>query len=219
MQDTKQLDLMDVERREPRDKVTRLLDIAEKQGFFIQIIDGCVEPGYDDGSVVLGDWNDETKYNEKDRTFTCIDNTPSRLATLFEKLGYSVEWSDEWITCESCQKAVRCRKNSYSWTQYWYADDCTNGICCFDCALEDADDYIDYLNGHADRCCMLDALDLTEYGYELHSDNYENGWYPGQDADPEIIAAQLKEEGITDFIFSLDGKGQFSINFSIWVKK
>ncbi|KKL06557.1 hypothetical protein LCGC14_2594850 [marine sediment metagenome] len=212
-----QLDLMDVEHRWPRTKLDRILDIAEKQNLYIQIVDGCVEPGYDDKSVVLGDWNNRETYDRDRRTVLTVNNTPPRLAALFKKLGFAVEWDDEWITCGGCQKAIRCQPDSYSWTQYWYEDGCE--LYCFDCVLEDPDDYIDYLNGHSGRCYMLDALDLTKYGYELHSDDYENGWHPGQNADPKEIAEQLKKEGITDFIFKLDGKGQFGINFSVWVKR
>ncbi len=217
MNSTKQLDLIEVDRY-PHNRIQRLLDIAEKQGLDIQTVEGYAEPDYPDRPLVLGDWNDRKTYDRDRQTVLTINNTPSRLATLFEKLGFAVEWDDEWITCESCQKAVRCSENSYSWTQYWYENGC--GVYCFDCVLEyDADDYLDYLNGHADRCCQLDALDLTKYGYELHSDDYENGWHPGQNADPKEIADALKTEGIKDFIFKLDGKGQFGINFSVWVKR
>ena len=57
MQDTKQLDLTEVNRYHP-DRLYRLLDIAEKQNLDIQTIDGCVEPGYDDKPMALADWND-----------------------------------------------------------------------------------------------------------------------------------------------------------------
>ena len=216
MNDTQQLDLIEVNRQQAN-RVQRLLDIAEKQGPDIQIVDGYAEPGYDDKPLVLADWNDIQTYKPGTNEVVSRNTTPSRLATLFEKLGYGVEWSDEWITCQGCYEAMRYRGDSYSWTPYWYENGCE--LYCFNCVKDDPEEYIDYLNGHDDRCCMLDALDLSKHGYKLHSDDYENGWYPGQNDDPVGIAEQIKKEGITDFIFKLDGKGQFDIHFSVWVKK
>ena len=216
MNSTKQLDLIEVNRYS-HNRLELLLDIAEKQGLDIQTIEGCVEPDYPDKPLVLADWNDIKTYKPGTREVISRNTTPSRLAVLFEKLGYEVEWDDEWTTCGSCQKAVRCQPNSYSWTQYFYQDDCE--IYCFGCVADDPEEYIEYLNSNPKTCCMLDALNLTKYGYELHSKDYENGWHSGQNADPVEIAAQLGKEGIADFIFKLDGKGQFGINFSVWVKR
>ncbi len=218
MNSMKQLDLIEVNRY-PRDRVQLLLDIAEKQGLDIQIVEGYAEPDYPDRPLVLGDWNDIRTYKPGTCEVVSRNTTPSRLAILFEKLGYEVEWGDEWITCQGCYEAIRYRGDSYSWTPHYWIDDVHNSIECFNCMIENPCDYIDYLNSHSDRCCMLDALDLTKYGYKLHSDDYENGWNPGQNADPKEITLQLKKEGITDFIFKLDGKGQFGINFSVWVKR
>ena len=52
----------------------------------------------------------------------------------------------------------------------------------------------------------------------LDEDGFEAGWY-GVDDNPETIAKRLCDKGITDFIFAIDGKGQFSIGFSVWTKK
>ncbi len=217
MQDTKQLDLIEVDRYHP-DRVTLLLDIAEKQGFDIQTTDGCVEPGYDDKPVVLGDWNDIRTYKPGGNEVISRNTTPARLAALFEKLGYSVEWNDEWVTCESCQKAVRCRENSYSWRPYFWCDPVHCEIHCGNCIKDDPTEYLEFLSGNFEQCMQLD-IDLTEYGYELHSDDYENGLCLGQLDNPKKISFQLRMGGITDYIFKLDGKGQFGINFSVWVKR
>jgi hypothetical protein len=60
------------------------------------------EPGYTQprAGVLMADWN----------VF------PSDIADVLEDLGYAVEWSDEWITCEDCGGAVRTQPDSYSWT-------------------------------------------------------------------------------------------------------
>ncbi len=218
MSDTKQLDLIDVERQEPRDRVTRLLDIAEKQNLDIQIIDGCVEPGYDDKPVALGNWNDRTEYNRETRVSKVTDSTMPRLAKLLEKLGYECEWEDEWTQCQGCYKAVRTSPNSYSWKLYYWIEDVSRELLCGDCVKDDPAEYLEWLSRNAKQCMQLD-IDLSKHGYELHGDEYANGWHPGQNDDPVEIASQLKKEGITDFIFKLDGKGQFDIHFSVWVKK
>ncbi len=217
MSSTQQLDLMDVERRPTRSKLERILDIAEKQGFDVELIEGCVEPGYDDKPVALADWNDVTRhdpFSHENFPYRTVDNTPPRLAKLFEKLGYAVEWSDEWYTCEGCYKAVRCSPDSYSWKPYFWGD---SGILCGDCVKDDPADYLESLSGNPQQCMQLD-IDLAEHGYKLHSGDYEVGWHPGQNADPTTIAERLHAEGVEDFIFVLDSKGQFDIGFSVWAK-
>ena len=40
---------------------------------------------------------------------------PRGLDSLLERLGFAVEWSDEWTTCDSCNKALRTQPDSYCW--------------------------------------------------------------------------------------------------------
>ena len=47
-----------------------------------------------------------------------------------ERAGYAVEWSDEWTTCEDCQKAFRTSPDSYVWEPAGlYCEDCQAELC------------------------------------------------------------------------------------------
>ena len=60
------------------------------------------EPGYDQPArgVVLMDWN----------------KLPGALIDALERAGYSIEWSDEWTTCEGCGNALRTQPDGHDWT-------------------------------------------------------------------------------------------------------
>lgn len=201
---TTQLPLPNVGIRPTRSRFQKILDYINKHYLDVQFADGCCEPGYDDKPVALGDWN-ESNYS-----------LMPRLAKVLEKMGYAVEWLDEWVVCDCCGKAVRSQADSCSWKRYLFQSE-YGEITCGDCTKDDPADYLKHLSGNAQSCLTFD-IDLSKYGYELHEESFENGWY-GQEDDPKVIAKQLREEGITDFIFVLDSKGQFDISFSVWVKK
>lgn len=40
---------------------------------------------------------------------------PTNIDRLLERAGYAIEWSDEWTTCEDCNKAFRTQPDSYCW--------------------------------------------------------------------------------------------------------
>lgn len=78
------------------------------------------EPGYTQPAVgvLFANWNVFPSY---------IDKT-------LEQLGYAVEWSDEWTTCDDCQRAIRTSPDSYGFTPS-YAD-IDGGTLCLDCLQE-----------------------------------------------------------------------------------
>lgn len=76
------------------------------------------EPGYSNPAkgILLGNWNH-------------FSNDATRL---LEKLGYEIEWEDEWATCEDCGGAVRISPDSYGWqSSYALIDECS--IVCHLC--------------------------------------------------------------------------------------
>jgi len=178
---------------------------------------GYAEPDYDDprsGVIAFGNWNDMSRWNEAANRFDAIDDTPGRVAKLLEKLGVELEWNDEWCFCDQCGKAVRTSPTSYGWRQSYAEID--GSISCCDCIAEDPTDYLQSLEGNSRRCVTLD-IDLAEQGYVLLEGGFENGFHYGQDADPKVIGDALEKQGISRFIFCLDGTGQFDIAFSVWV--
>lgn len=156
--------------------------------------EGYAEPGYDDpksGIIAFGNWNNVTRYDGQE--FQVIDSVPGRIATLLEKLGVELDWSDEWCICDGCQKTVRTQANSYRWRPS-YADDGSGTVLCHDCIKADPSDYLQSLDGSSNRCITID-LDLEKAGYKLLADDFENGLYGGQSDRPELIAEALRQQG------------------------
>ena len=177
---------------------------------------GYAEPGYDEpesGAIVLGNWNDITEFDEETRTFNTLDDTPSRLARIFEILGADIGWSDCWSDCHECGALVRTDPDSYGWRPHYHIDE--GSLVCFDCL--DAEEYLEGLeeNKHA----INQMFEPGEHGYVLVADRFERGMHYGQDAHPGLIAELMNEAGIKRWLFNLDSKGQFDIDFSLWIHK
>lgn len=164
---------------------------------------GKSEPGYDDKPTILADWN----------------NTPDKLFNLLERSGYECDWLDEWVACSNCNKLMRTSPNSYYWLPAYHATD-DGDIYCLDC-MDASDYYAELHNRHRKAATLLvaDKYPPSEYGYTLIESGYENGWYPGQNANPATILKELREkdpQGV--FIFVMDGRGQFDVEFSVYRK-
>jgi len=164
--------------------------------------------------IAFGNWNDVSRWNEAEHKFVTIDDVPGRVAKRLEKLGVELEWSDEWLFCDECGKAVRSSPTSYRWKQSYSGID--GSISCCECIADDPSAYLESLEGNSRRCVTLD-IDLADHGYVLLEGDFEHGFHYGQDADPKLIAEALEGQGISRFIFSLDSTGQFDISFSVWV--
>ena len=182
---------------------------------YIQLHYGYCEPDYENESdyIATGDWNNISKYNEETRNFDVLDNTLPEVAKKLEELGFELEWEDEWTECSECNKLVRTNPSSYGWQQsYVHTDD---GPVCFKCI--DPVDHLSSLEGEITKCNTIKSIDPSKYGYVLVKDKFEHGFHRGQDADPKLIGAALKKQGINRFLFNLDSVGQFDIRFSVYV--
>lgn len=178
--------------------------------------EGYAEPDYSDpksGIIAFGNWNNVSRYDGHE--FHEVDDSVGRVATLLEKLGVELDWSDEWCQCDGCHKAVRTTPNSYRWRAS-YADDGSGTVLCHECIKADPTEYLQSLEGSSNRCLTID-LDLEAAGYKLLNGDYQNGLYGGQSDRPELIAQALREQGVERFIFTLDATGQFDIAFSVYV--
>lgn len=159
------------------------------------------EPGYDTprNGVLLADWN----------------SLPSNLDSILERAGYAVEWSDEWSTCDSCNRIVRTSPNSYGWRRsYVLYNDCE--IICADCVREDLDTYESHLLNNPRLADTLD-VDWSARGFrKANADHYENGFHPGQNDNPEDIAKTLQPT--VDYLFAIPSVGQFDVSFDCWIR-
>jgi hypothetical protein len=199
-------------------RVRKVLDIASRmaadskdwrlRGRFedVNIYGEYAEPGYSaDGPILTGNWNSVEGDN----------GLVKRVGNILEKIGCELEWEDEWSTCGDCGGLVRTEPTSYHWTpSYAFVYECE--LLCLNCLKKDLVPYLEEMEGNSSKAITFD-VDLSQYGYEQYNkERYESGWY-GQNDDPKAIAKMLRAKGITRFIFVIDGKGQFDINFSVWV--
>ena len=175
--------------------------------------DGYKEPGYSGTGVALGNWNDVTRWNNEKNRSEVIDNTPSRLAKALEKLGIELEWGDEWTACSQCGGLVRTQPDSYSWTRSYTEYD--GEVTCHECL--DPEEHLESLEGDCGRANTIDKIDPAEHGYVLVKDDFEQGFYDGQDASPKLIAEALEKQGIYRYVFNIEGKGQFDVRFSVYI--
>ena len=183
----------------------------------VQFYTGYAEPGYDGDKIAVGNWNSITVWDSEGQKSNVVDDTPERLANLLEKMGYELEWSDEWDTCGDCGKLIRTQANGYDWTPSYVV--LSDFVACAECIKENH--IVEYLEEISGNDIMAHTLDfpLEDYGYKRVEQSFENGFYGGQTDHPKHIANALMVLGVRHFIFNLDAVGQFDTNFSVYVHK
>jgi len=159
------------------------------------------EPGYTnpDKGILFANWN----------------KFPPELASILEKAGYGIEWSDEWTICD-CGKAVRTSPDSYGWKGYYMIlNDCE--LFCGDCLKDDLDLYEGALLNKVRHADTL-GVDWTARGFEkFNQDSYEAGFHSHQTDKPQDVVKLLPKD--VDFLFSIPSVGQFDIFFDCWIRK
>ena len=179
--------------------------------------EGYAERGYTDpehGIIALGNWNSISHYDKEKGEFIDDDNTLPRIAELFGKLGIECDWDDEWGKCHGCGKLFRTQGDSYGWQACYY--ECNGERLCLECV--DPEEVLEDLEGEAHKALTIDTINPTEHGYvKANEDDYENGWYGGQNDDPTAIAKDMEAHGISRFLFRVDSVGQFDLRFSVFV--
>lgn len=172
-----------------------------------------VEDGYVDTEheiMVLGNWNPIwAPYNEGGHV---IDDIAPRLGNVLELIGVDVGWSDCWEPCVECCKLVRTEPTSYGWKPNYATMD--GQTICYEC-LDDAE-YLESLEGQERSINTLTHVDPGECGYH-HLMDFVRGMHYGQDSDPRLIAKLLIDAGFRRWIFHMDSKGQFDMDFSVWL--
>jgi hypothetical protein len=180
---------------------------------------GYAESGYDSKSNVIafGNWNDAIDYVNQERKV--LDDSMSKLSKRLEELKIEMEWSDEWTTCDKCGKAVRTNGDSHGWQRAY--DTIENEMVCHECITKNKasiKNYLQYLENKHTKAVTIN-VNPEDHGYNKVDREFENGWYGGQDDDPESIANALREQNITRFVFSIDSVGQFDLHFTVYIHR
>lgn len=181
----------------------------------IELHEGYSEPGYSGDLIATGNWNDITVYNKETNKFDLVDDTPGRVGRALEKLGFEIEWEDEWAACSVCDHLVRTQADSYSWRRA-YIDDNNEIICC-NCVKEEPAQYLELFENNSKKAWTIYGVNPEDFGYRQVAKEFENGWYGGQNDDPKAIAASLQKMGIHRFLFDITAVGQFDTHFRVLV--
>ena len=193
-------------------QINNIYDMLERKDADPFIYHGIAEDGYPDKTLLTANWNKINSVNLTDY----IEN----------ELDIKTHWCDEWMSCTVCDKAVRSISDSYGWQpSYVYISDCE--IACPQCWEDYIDNIIEYYGNSYERAIPYDMIELLEKeGFTCYKDEddyctvFENGWYPGQNDNPESIAAKVKSQWPNcTYIFAIQATGQFDIHFVVLIKK
>lgn len=178
--------------------------------------DGYAEPGYSGDIIALANWNAPGEYNKETSSRVVLDRTIERLSKALERIGVQVEWSDEWTSCDGCNKLVRTQPDSYSWTPSFRQHE-DGDTLCVECLKKDPEEHLRSIEGSFRTANTIGAIDPANHGYTLVEGDYASGWHPGQDSNPKKISAALEAQGIHRYLFQIDDQGQFDVKFSVYV--
>lgn len=180
---------------------------------------GYAEKGYNSKTNVIAfaNWNDIVDNSGEERNV--IDDSMSKLGKRLEELQIEMEWSDEWTTCDGCGKAVRTSSDSHGWRRAY--DTIEDETVCHECITKNKasiKSYLQFIENKHTKAVTIDVNPET-YGYNKVDREFANGWYGGQDDEPEFIANALREQNITRFVFSIDSVGQFDLHFTVYIHR
>lgn len=197
--------------------ISRLVEfVSEKTGRNFDFAPAYAEPGYSDpeAGIVFGNWNPVCGFNVPKETQR--RDPVKKLARILEKLGFELEWEDEWDRCSDCGKAVRTQPDCYHWTSaFRILNDCE--LVCLECLSKDIPGYLESIEDNPQQACPPE-FHPSEHGYTKHNGTFETGFHPGQDANPKEILKALHAENKRHVVFRIDSKGQFDLDWEAYYK-
>ena len=106
---------------------------------------GYAEPGHTDPArgILFADWN----------------KFPRETTDALEKAGYAIEWSDEWTTCEDCNKAIRTSEDSFCWKPAYNHKRMDEGTAvCVKCEPENMFFLFELRDSDGNDCSVSDLI-------------------------------------------------------------
>lgn len=177
-----------------------------------EVYSSYAEPGYTDEEhpIVIANWNHDfdayDAYEQKELM--------SRVINIFDKIGVSYEWCDEWTSCHECNSLVRTSPDCYSWTPSYVIWEST--LVCINCLSDSAEDWLNSIEGDFETANKIADIHPEDHDYVKLSDG-QTGFHPGQVSDPNKISRALYAAGFERYLFNIDSKGQFDVNWSVWL--
>lgn len=180
---------------------------------------GHIKFAMDEISNIQFAWDYAEKGYDKPKKFILFANWnyfPRGIDSILEGYGYAIEWSDEWTTCEDCNRAVRTSPDCYQWQPSYVELD--GSIACLDCVKDSSEDYLSTLEDNP-RTALNTDIDPSQFGYTQIKDGYESGLHPHMTDDPKKIYTDLRQKGYSRILFKIDEVSQFYTTFSVWQKE
>jgi hypothetical protein len=195
-----------------------IVAILEKYNFSVYHPDDCVF-NTDQWYIVAQCWGDIERAEKEIIALGLIDDIPDlpRHGELLEK-GFDLVFSDEYTSCSCCGKLLKTTPSCYGDLPEYIIND--GEILCSDCYGDD--DIIDLALNDTDTAVNIRQLkkSLESHGFKLFRENLESGFHPGQTDDPQDISKEIEQlHPAADWLFCIDGAGQFDISFSAWYKE
>lgn len=173
----------------------------ENQGNF-------VGPHYDNNEIIVFVMHGWTPWLQEGNTF-------NRVYELCEQAGIDFRFDDEIISDEH-GRAHEQNPGYNGQVKTWIIiNECE--VMAEDEVNDNLEEYTEWLTNNSNTADLW-GIDFSSLGYEKHSGQYESGFHPGQNDNPETIQAELLKT-YDSVIWSIDNTGQFDIGFSAWVKK
>lgn len=143
-----------------------------------------------------------------------------RIVQAMEDSGVDFAFYDEWTVIDG--KAFRTQPDSYGWQPSYYYWEGELIPFTGDDDIANLEGIIEDCYNSPDRALNLARLQprhLESLGWARWAGGYEHGWHPGQNDNPRDIVASFRlDHQDDDYVFVVDGTGQFDIRFSLWHK-
>lgn len=172
----------------------------------------------DQGQILVDSWDDITQCEKQIIASDLITEIPDilRNGDILEK-AFNICFADEYNSCSGCGKLIKTSPSYYGDLPEYLHTDCE--ILCSDCYTDD--DVIGLYLNDVNKAVNSRQLkkSLEKHGFICYRDNLESGFHPGQTDNPHKISQELEAEiPGAEWIFCIDGAGQFDIRFSLWYR-
>ena len=137
--------------------------------------------------------------------------------SLLERYSYELDWEEHSARRARMSAASTSTRSLgfYGETPYYWIDNDNGGMICAECT--DPEEYLEYCEDSPTRAVNLRGVNPADHNYVEVERNFENGFHPGQNDDPQAIYKRLSEK-FDHLLFVIDDVGQFDCHFSIWRK-
>lgn len=139
-----------------------------------------------------------------------------RIENILNYYNIDYGWYDSFCLCTECYQVIRTELY-YKPIDYYIGDGFIACNECFNSNNELKLEYLDNLiNDYTQVNQLLTHEYLTNLGFILLDNNYQNGWYGIEDK-PETIYNELKTQ-YKEVVFNITNIAQFSLSFNTYVR-